>query len=686
MRRLRPCAVILLALFGLATAAIPANSQKAPKLDKTFDIWLKDEVNYLITGEEKKLFLSLKTDSERNTFINAFWARRDNLPVTAANEFKDEHYRRLDEAKSKYGVHTDRGRIFILLGPPNAIDNETSGKIVFPCEVWNYTNLSLPGFPNSLRLLFFKQWGVGQFRLYSPLFDGLEYLIPQRHYDSGYGYDSELRNLIRSYMGIDFLMATQSVTAGTDQLESERILATLRDPAAFDVLRPSDKPRVTTTVSLEKLPFDADGFYSEDGRGNFYYDAALSVSPADLTFERSGEKLYGRADVFVTVRDRGRNVVAQFNDQLSLELTESEMQAKKGYGLSYAFSQLLVPGEYTVNILLRDYVSSRVGEKDLPVSLPPTGRSTPLLLAGRIVPLSLEAAAETGKADAARMPFTFGKSKVIPRMDGVFGPEENIFLYFEIYRQTADSGDYRVEYAIRDARQARVRSDGETLSLPAGERFLPVNKVFSPKGLADGVHALFVRVEDALSGTPILESSTPFTVSSAPRLAGSFSFEQDYRPSPESRYTELGRQSFFRRDFAEARRFFGIALSTAPGYLPAKVLLAKCHAIEGNDGPALDLLLPLAEEGVNDGELLTVLGSIYYGRKDLERTARYLEKAAELTAESVEVLNFLGSVYLEMGRKDKAREILSRSLLIRADQPLVKSLLESLGKIAPRTL
>jgi GWxTD domain-containing protein len=680
MREPRPCAVLLLVLFGLALAAMPANSQKAPKPDKTFDAWLKDEVHYLITGEEKKLFLSLRTDGERNAFISAFWARRDPLPVTAANEFKDEHYRRLAEAKSKYGVHTDRGRIYILLGPPNAIDNETSGKIVFPCEVWNYTNLNLPGFPNSLRLLFFKQWGVGPLRLYSPLFDGLEYLVPQRHYDFGYGNDSQLRNLIRSYMGIDFLMATQSVTAGTDQLESERILATLRDPAAFDVLSPSDKPLVTTTVSLEKLPFEADGFFSEDGRGNFYYDVSLSVSPADLTFERSGEKIYGRADVFVTVRDRERNVVAQFNDQLSLELTEAEMEAKKGYGLAYAFSQLLVPGEYTVNILLRDFVSSRVGEKDLPVSLPGTGRSTPLLLAGRIVPLSLEVTAATGRSDAARMPFTFGKNKVVPRTDGVFGPEDNIHLYFEILRQPADSGDYRVEYAIRDARQVRVRSDEEALSLPAGQRSLPVNKVFSPKGLAEGVHTLSVRVEDALSGTSVLESYAPFTVSAAPRPPGTFAFEQDYRPSPETRYTELGRQSFFRRDFAGARRFFGIALSTAPGYLPAKILLAKCHAVEGNDGPALDLLLPLAEGGANDGEVFTVLGSIYYARKDLERTARYLERAAELSVESVEVLNFLGSVYLEMGKRDKARDILSRSLLIRADQPLVKSLLESLGK------
>ncbi len=680
MRKLGPAVALLLALTGPATTAAPADPQKAASPAGAYDAWLRHEVHFIITPEERELFLALKTDRERDAFVRSFWARRDPLPVTAANEFKDEHYRRLAEAKAKYGLHSDRGRTFILLGAPDRIDNETSGKIVFPCEVWNYTNLALPGLPHSLRLLFFKQWGVGDFRLYSPLFDGLEYLVPQRHYDFGHDSDAEIRNLIRSYMGLDFLMATQSITVGTDRLESERILATLRDPAAFEALRPADRPRVTTTVSLEKLPFDAAGYFSEDGRGGFYFDASLNVAPADLSFESSGEKLYGRADVFVTVRDRDRNVVAQFNDQLGLELTEAEREAQKGYGLAYAFSQLLIPGDYTVNILLRDFVSGRVGERDLAVSLPAAGSSTPLLLAGRIAPLDPAAAAAAGRADAARMPFAFAKSRVTPRPSGVFGPDETIYLYFEIYRRAAGSGGYRVGYALRDAGGETVRSDGESLTVGEGERSLAVEKAFSSRGLKDGAYTLSVRAEDARTGAPVLERSARLTVSSADRPPGMFSFEQPFDPAPEARYTGLGRQAFFRRDFAGARRYFGMALSAAPGHVPAKVLLAKCHVLEGNDGLALDLLGPLAEGATGDGEVFTVLGSIFYGRKDLERAARHLERAAELTVESIDVLNFLGSVYLEMGKKDKARETLSRSLLIKADQPLVRSLLDGAGK------
>ena len=108
--------------------------------------------------------------------------------------------------------------------------------------------------------------------------------------------------------------------------------------------------------------------------------------------------------------------------------------------------------------------------------------------------------------------------------------------------------------------------------------------------------------------------------------------------------------------------------------------MAKCHVLEGNEEAALDLLRPLAEDGAEDGEIYTILGNIYYGRKNLEQAAAHLEKAAGLSIESVEVLNFLGGVYLEMGKKDKARAAFARSLQIKADQPLVKSVLDGLDR------
>jgi len=99
MRKFCAGALFLLALLWPAMKAFPTGPQKPPEIEKKYQAWLKDEVNYLITDEEKKLFLSLQTDRERNAFISAFLARRDPVPLTPANEFKDEHYRRLAEAR-----------------------------------------------------------------------------------------------------------------------------------------------------------------------------------------------------------------------------------------------------------------------------------------------------------------------------------------------------------------------------------------------------------------------------------------------------------------------------------------------------------------------------------------------------------------------------------------------------------
>jgi GWxTD domain-containing protein len=682
MRKLYPYAVFLLALLLPVTKALPSSPQKAPKMDKTYEAWLKDEVNYLITDQERKLFLALPTDRERNAFINAFWARRDPVPLTPANEFKEEHYRRLAEAKDKYGLHTDRGRIYILLGRPDSIDNENSGKYIFPCEVWNYFSLDIPSFPGSLRLLFYKQWGVGELRLFSPLFDGLEYLMPQRHYDTRAGDDAVLRKLIRDYVGPDFLMATESVTSGMDRLQSEKIINTLRDTQEFQSLRASaGRPVVTTYVTYEKLPFEVMGFFTDDGRGNAYYDAGLYVSPADLTFEKNEAKYYGRQDVFVTVKDAGKNVVAQFNDRLNIELTEEEFAAKKAYGLSYAFAELLIPGEYTLNVLLRDFVSNRVGEKEVRFSLPAAPRSSPLLLASRAERLPFaQGRAVADSAAGGKTPFVYGNFKLSPRVGAAFGRDENIILYFEVYPRTGDSGQFNIRYDVRDARGEAVLSSRETVSIRPGEKVLPVEKAFSPKALADGAYTLVVGVSDAAAGSDLFEQTARLVVSKAPPPAGAFSYEQPYGPAREEMSTQLGLQSLFRNDLPRARQFFNIALSSAPGYLPAKINLARCHVLEGNDGPALDLLLPLAKEGVENGDVFTILANISYGKKDLGKTAEYLERAAELKVESVEILNFLGSVYLEKGDAAKARETLARSLKIKSDQPLVKTLLESLGK------
>jgi len=64
-------------------------------------------VRYTITSEERKIFLKLPP-SERKSFMDEFWKRRDPLPGTATNEFKEEYLLRLEQANKFFGEGGNR--------------------------------------------------------------------------------------------------------------------------------------------------------------------------------------------------------------------------------------------------------------------------------------------------------------------------------------------------------------------------------------------------------------------------------------------------------------------------------------------------------------------------------------------------------------------------------------------------
>jgi len=103
------------------------------------------KVGYIITSKERKIFLELP-DSEKEQFKEEFWKRRDPDSDTEENEFKMEYLNRLEKAselfvsEAKPGWLTDRGRIYILFGPPmDRITYPMGGDPYSRCrEVWLY--------------------------------------------------------------------------------------------------------------------------------------------------------------------------------------------------------------------------------------------------------------------------------------------------------------------------------------------------------------------------------------------------------------------------------------------------------------------------------------------------------------------------------------------------------------------
>src|SRR5579863_8439613 len=133
-----------------------AQNELRQELKGPYKTWLNEEVPYIISDDERKAFLSLANDEERESFIENFWQRRNPNPDSPENEFREEHYRRIQYANDHYaagkpGWKSDRGHIYIAFGPPDSIDSHASGGLyerpmeegggetaTFPFEIWHY--------------------------------------------------------------------------------------------------------------------------------------------------------------------------------------------------------------------------------------------------------------------------------------------------------------------------------------------------------------------------------------------------------------------------------------------------------------------------------------------------------------------------------------------------------------------
>jgi GWxTD domain-containing protein len=164
-------------LLLLCLLSFSARSQSDFPWPGRYKSWLNRDVRWIITAQERSDFKKLTDDRQREQFIADFWERRNPMPGTSENGFKQEHYRRIAYADVNFvysvrgqnavaGWKSDRGRVYIVYGPPATIEShpagvDATGATTRRYEVWHYN--SIEGMGEDVTAEFVDTCGCGNY-------------------------------------------------------------------------------------------------------------------------------------------------------------------------------------------------------------------------------------------------------------------------------------------------------------------------------------------------------------------------------------------------------------------------------------------------------------------------------------------------------------------------------------------
>ncbi|HEV2762741.1 MAG TPA: GWxTD domain-containing protein, partial [Pyrinomonadaceae bacterium] len=353
-----------------------------PELKQVYKRWLEQDVTYIILDSERKAFKKLATDEEREAFIEDFWRKRDPDPDTDENEYREEHYERIAYANQHFasgvpGWKTDRGRIYIMYGPPHEKESHPMGgqydrpsyhgggsTTTYPFEVWFYRHL--PGVGSGIEIEFVDPTGSGEYRIArSP--DEKDALL----HVPGAGLTlSEQLGLSNKGDRVAGLVGPNSYMREQDNPFTR--MQVLSDLFRAPQIKYTELAGLVGTGVVEDNPLDfdvrVDFFRASDER--VMTAITVQTENKDLTFQDSGGVQTARLNIFGRITSVAGRRVGIFEDAVTTSATVEELTTAKERKSAYQKGVPLAPGTYKVDVVVRDVASGSTGIKHIGFTVP----------------------------------------------------------------------------------------------------------------------------------------------------------------------------------------------------------------------------------------------------------------------------------------------------------------------------
>jgi GWxTD domain-containing protein len=514
----------------------PNEKKKRDELKSVYKKWLDEDVFYIITDEERKAFKALKTDEERDQFIEQFWLRRDPDPDTPENEYKEQYYERIQYANEHFasgipGWKTDRGRIYVTFGKPDEIEAHPAGgpyerpsyegggtTSTYPFEVWWYRYIE--GIGSDIEIEFVDPTGSGEYHIArSPEEKDALLYVPNAGLtlaeSLGFGNKVDRITGAGSYgMGGRQFFQTR---AKDQPFERLTLLSDLmRAPAIKfpDLQVKADLPEVASDI----LPFSVRTDFFRISSESVATTFTMQFDHSDLAFKNQGGIYQSTVNIYAKITSLAGRRAGSFEDIVqSARYTEEQLPIGQTQRSIYQKNIGLPPGRYKIDVVARDVVSGKTGilhhSFEVPRYQEKQLATSTIILAVSIEPLD-NRAVPAGQ-------FIIGRYKVRPYVSGVYKAGQNLAVFLQVYDAQMDQATLqpalKVEYSISKGGQElmRVLEDGKS---KAGIVDLKGQQLTVARGIPitgaiaqPGTYTLTVTVTD-LVAQKVVTPQTQFTV------------------------------------------------------------------------------------------------------------------------------------------------------------------------------
>jgi len=526
--KLKTRAVVVACLMAATLAGSASAQLSAENRD-----WAKGPAQWIMTPDEAAKAKLLKTDADAKAFIDLFWARRDPTPNTQVNEFKLEFDRRVQYADQQFGQArrkgstTDRGRIFIVLGAPYAVQRsnpegqgtvQTPGSAAgsntiqgySPRQIWKYdqtkTSISL-GQPTA-EVAFIDQYASNDWTMErtarTPIDDLLKRTVQTY-------VVSPTLTVAPSYQA----QAAQPVAAAAPVAPAAETVGTFKTGSLRDA--------VAAQKAAKTNPFKPLGVsWTEmvSPTGEFFIPVQLYIS------KDSGIAASSVTTFFGTIEDASGTPVAVYEEPATLASSKGDLYFDK--------SLKLKPGTYRATLGLAGADGKPVIMSSVPMEVKslPTGTAD-----GAISRMVLSSDIhQTDEAAPIGAPYAFGRVKIVPKGDKVFSNKDELSYFVEVINPGIDEGTSlpKLQVKLELIGAGKDGKPGRTISAPITDTAalpltgtpgpgqyavlagIPLGEMKNP--LPPGNYTLRVKVFDQVKKTS-WSTEQPLKLVSAPAAA-----------------------------------------------------------------------------------------------------------------------------------------------------------------------